>query len=130
MKVTALLLTLAALTGCKEKVAPPSSDPCVEARELYVINARQAGQHAFATIEDPNRRSDEEEKLEAELRAAMPKFPAACAAIGGETLRRCLRLLRQAEKEASEKAAFANDAECKAAGDRLYSELYGAPPPR
>ena len=129
MKVSVLLLALAASAGCKEEVAPPPADPCVEAGELYVIHARQAGQAAFDTIEDPNRRSDEEEKLEEELRAAMQKFPAACAAIGGDTLRRCLRLLRQSAKEASARADFANDTECKAAGDRLYSALYGAPPP-
>ena len=130
MKLAALLVALAALGGCKEDAPARSSDPCVEAGELYVINARLQGQRAFALIDDPNRRSEEEDKLEVELRDAAAKFPAACAAIGGDTLRRCLRLLRQAEKEASARAAFENDAACRAAGDRLYESLYGAPPPR
>lgn len=129
MKVPALLLALAAVAGCKEGPAGPPSDPCIEAGQLYVLHAREAGQRAFDTIADPNKRSDEEEKLEDELRAAQKKFPAACAAIGGETLRRCLRLVRQSSKEPAALDALDNDTECKAAGDRLYKELYGAEPP-
>ena len=129
MKVIALLLAVAASTGCKEDAPEVPSDPCVEAGQLYVIHAREAGQRAFATVKDPNERADKEDALEDELRAAQKKFPAACAAIGGDTLRRCLRLLRSAERDALARAEISNDATCKAAGDRLYEELYGAAPP-
>ena len=129
MKVLVLLLAATALAACKEDAPSAPGDPCVEAGQIYVIHAREAGPRAFDRIEDPNERSDAEEKLEDELRAAQQKFPAACAAIGGPTLLRCLRLLRQSGKEVAAQAELGNDAECKRAGDRLYQELYGAAPP-
>lgn len=129
MKVIALAVALVALAGCKEDPAAGPPDPCVEARELYVVNARKVGQEALATITDPTENHRQEEALETELRGAQAKFPAICAEIGGERLRRCLRMLRASEKTAFDQADFANDEECRTVGDTLYQKLYGAPPP-
>ena len=128
MKVTALLLALAAMAGCKDEPRAARPDPCVEAQERYIIHARQVAEDALATVTDPQKRSDHEEELEVELRGAAAKFPAACAEIGGERLLRCVRLVQAARKEAYDRAELANDADCKAAGDALHRKLYGAAP--